>query len=80
MEYTKEQFRKQVEIGLEYVAKNNRATGEMPFTSIVNSLTDHLWGTIGMLLQKRGDRREYIYNEPARVDGDEIEGEDVRIR
>lgn len=84
MEYTKEEFRKQVAIGIEYAE----------WTAIKSEdlgafLTDHLWGTVGTLLQnqerehiqklnnKFGVKKEYIYNEPVRVDegDDEIEGQ-----
>lgn len=73
MEYTKEEFRKQVKIGLDYATRMHIRSED-----IVQYLTDHLWGTVGMLLQnaKQVDKREYTYNEPVRVDGDvEIEGE-----
>ncbi|KKL18974.1 hypothetical protein LCGC14_2470110 [marine sediment metagenome] len=87
-EYTKEEFEKQVKIGVEYAVEC-----EMDEEQIIAHLTGHLWGTVGMVLQNQerehvqklydefGVKKEYTYNEPARVreDESEIEGEDARI-
>ena len=61
-EYTKEQFRQQVQVGIEYI----RREGIDPKDE-VSYLTDHLWGTIGMLLHvlKEPDNRVYYYDDPA---------------
>ena len=79
-EYTKEEFEKQVKIGVEYAVEC-----EMDEEQTIAHLTGHLWGTVGMVLQNQ--EREHIQamygkfkieNEPARVDkgASEIEGEE----
>lgn len=44
----KEQFRKQVQIGVDYAVES-----ELDEEQMVAHLTDHLWGTVGMWLQAR---------------------------
>ncbi len=63
---SKEEFRKHIEVGIEYARRN-----AIPYHTpdLVNHLTDHLWGTVGMWLnnaKQQVDKREYTYNEPAR--------------
>ena len=62
-EYTKEEFEKQVKIGVEYAVEC-----EMDEEQTIAHLTGHLWGTIGMVLQnqEREQKLEYTSNEPAR--------------
>ena len=73
-EYTKEEFRKSVKVGIDYAVES-----ELDEEQMVTYLTEHLWGSVGQAIHnaKQMDNREYTYNEPARVDEDasEIEGQ-----
>lgn len=72
-EYTKEEFRKSVKVGIDYAVES-----ELDEEQMVTYLTEHLWGSVGQVIHnaKQIDRREYTYNEPARVDEPiEIEGQ-----
>lgn len=64
-EYTKEQFRKQVQVGIDYAVES-----ELDEEQMVAYLTDHLWGTIGMLLHvlKSEEGKVHYYNEAAMAD------------
>ena len=53
----KEQFRKQVQTGLNYIRRD-----DIHIDDQATFLTDHLWGTVGMWLQnaKQEDSRDKI--------------------
>ncbi len=71
-EYTKEEFEKQVKIGVEYAVEC-----EMDEEQTIAHLTGHLWGTVGMLFTQE---KVHTYNEPARVEEDlEIEGQTPKL-
>lgn len=60
---SKEEFRKQVEVGVEYAAKEKLLSYSFDGL-LVDHLTDHLWGTVGMWLQKQeGEHIQKLYDK-----------------
>lgn len=54
---TKEDFRKQVQVGMEYIGCEDWTPEEQ-----INHLTDHLWGTVGMWLNHTQQEKErHVY-------------------
>ncbi len=51
--YTREQLRKQIEVGFEYAHANKLSTesyNEQDDDAFIEFMTSHLWGTLGMIL------------------------------